>query len=93
MCACELHAPICRGSQAVWHYVNGNFCLLLCVESKLLYERTERRARERERNKGREGEIDEGERNRWSRWSESERDKGRERFSLILFLMHLDTMM
>lgn len=46
MCACELHAPICRGSQAVWHYVNGNFCLLLCVESKLLYERTERRERE-----------------------------------------------
>lgn len=46
----------------MWHYVNGNFCLLLCEESKLLYERTERRERE--------GEI-EGGRNRWS-----ERDKG-----------------
>lgn len=34
MCACELHAPICRSSQAVWHYVNGHFCLLLCEESK-----------------------------------------------------------
>ena len=42
MCACELHAPICRSSQAAWQDVNGNFCLLLCAESKLLCERTER---------------------------------------------------
>lgn len=31
MCACELHAPICQSSQAVWQDVNGNFCFLLCV--------------------------------------------------------------
>lgn len=88
MCACELHAPICQGSQAVWHCVNGNFCLLLCAESKLSYEWMGRKERE---NTGREGEAEGEKRNRWSRWGE--RDKGRETFLLRLFLMHLDAMM
>lgn len=48
--------PFVGVARAVWQDVNGNFCLLLCVESKLLYERTERR----ERHKGRDGEIGEG---------------------------------
>lgn len=33
----------------MWQDVNGNFCLLLCVESKLLYKRTEETGRERNR--------------------------------------------
>lgn len=59
VCACELHAPICWSSQAVWLYVNGNFCLLFCVESKPLYGRREERERESEKvwNKKRETEI------------------------------------
>lgn len=42
MCAGELHAPICPSNQAVWRYVNGNFCLLLFEESTLLSGKTER---------------------------------------------------
>lgn len=48
MRAGELHAPICPSSQAVWRYVNGNFCLLLCEESMLLSGKTrEREIKER----------------------------------------------
>lgn len=42
MCAGELHAPICPSNQAVWRYVNGNFCLLLFEKSTLLSGKTER---------------------------------------------------
>lgn len=45
----ELHAPICPSSQAVWRYVNGNFCLLLCEESTLLSGKTTRERENKER--------------------------------------------
>lgn len=49
MRAGELHAPICPSSQAVWRYVNGNFCLLLCEESTLLSGKAAREGEIKER--------------------------------------------